>query len=70
MATRASYSEQNNLKWKSKILNTPESLQDGCRLSPLLRLVVLLARGSCSAALAEVFLYTRPCPVILLADRL
>lgn len=69
MATRASYSEENNLKWKSKILNEPCSLQDGCQLSPLLRHVMLLARGSCSA-LAEVFWCTRPRPVISLADRL
>lgn len=70
MATRASYSEENNLKWKNKILNKPCSLQEGCQLSPLWRHVVLLARGSCSAALAEVFWCTRPRPVISLADRL
>lgn len=34
MATRASYSEENNLKWKSQILNQPSSLQDGCQRSP------------------------------------
>lgn len=34
MATRASYSEENNLKWKSQILNQPSFLQDGCQRSP------------------------------------